>query len=71
MAVRAAHSLINDDELPRGFVLDVLEKLGEIIPGKESLTCTYMDSDVNTKAKDEQLLMWLNRWVKMFTKLFY
>ena len=64
MAIRASHSLMSNTPLPLNFVFDVLEKLGEIIPLEEGLCCTYeREGDDNVKAKDEQLLMWLNRYV--------
>ena len=64
-AIRTAQSFIQNTPLPKDFALDVREKLSEIVPPGESLCLDYENNDMFSKAEDEQLLIWLNRFVQV------
>ena len=66
-AVRAAQSFIQNTQLPKTFSASVRAKLEEIkVEGEENLCLDYENNDLFHKAQDEQILSWLNRFVRLF-----
>ena len=61
MASRVASALETRLSLPRDFVLEVMERIGELVPECERLDEDFIDHAKFRREQDEQLLLWLNQ----------
>ena len=63
MAARVAKSLENRNPLPSPFCEEVMKKMHEISAEGETLNHDHEDHNLFGREQDEQLLLWLNRFV--------
>lgn len=61
LAARVTSSLLNRQELPPAFIVEVSKKLLEMIPDDEEITEDYFSPDIFKQEHDEQVLQWLHR----------
>ena len=61
MASRVASSLETRCALPYDFLMEVKEKIEELLPDCEELEEDFMDHTKFKREQDEQLLLWLNQ----------
>lgn len=63
MAARVAKALQNRTALPPSFCEQVMKKIQEISADGETVSRSHEDHLAFNKDQDEQLLLWLNRFI--------
>ena len=71
MAARVAKALQNRTPLPPTFCEQVMKKIQEISGDGETISRVHEDHDFFRREQDEQLLLWLNRYVAHCSAAWY